>query len=469
VNSRHSASGPRLFQPGSTAAQLVGTRRERIAVGATAALWLGLVAWSGYLVLFADAPNFDALYVLGALLLCALAALAVMMYHGRQQALDYRMKGLRFRTLVQTAQDLIWAVDADGRWAYVNDAARRIYGYEPDELVGRRYKDILAPGEEKKLREVFEQTENGVPVHRQTVHLRKDGKKVRLLYHATIMRDEKGRVLGTMGTATDVTHLHKMQETMLLNERLRAIATLGGGLAHDFNNLLTVIIGQAQVAKQKDDLPLQLKRRLNSILDSAERARKLTAQLVAFAGHRPDRSEVIDLVAVVRQMRDLVRGLAGDDVRVEEILSSEPVRVRADWGQVEQVIMNLVVNARDAMPRGGCITVTVKHRRYEPKEARTLGLKSRDWAVLKVRDEGVGMDEHTRDHIFEPFFTTKGPGKGTGLGLATVHSVVHNHDGRIAVESSPGKGTCMRVFLPPASEEAEREAQKALLKSPAVP
>jgi len=190
VNSRHSTSGPRLFQPGSTAAQLVGTRRERIAVGATAALWLGLVAWSGYLVLFADAPNFDALYVLGALLLCALAALAVMMYHGRQQALDYRMKGLRFRTLVQTAQDLIWAVDADGRWAYVNDAARRIYGYEPEELVGRRYKEILAPGEEKKLREVFEQTESGVPVHRQTVHLRKDGKKVRLLYHATIMRDE---------------------------------------------------------------------------------------------------------------------------------------------------------------------------------------------------------------------------------------------------------------------------------------
>jgi PAS domain-containing protein len=144
---------------------MVGTRRERIAVGATAALWLGLVAWSGYLVLFANAPHFDALYVLGALLLCALAALAVMMYHGRQQALDYRMKGLRFRTLVQTAQDLIWAVDADGRWAYVNDAVRRIYGYEPEELLGRHYKDILAPGEEKKLREVIEQTESGVPLH----------------------------------------------------------------------------------------------------------------------------------------------------------------------------------------------------------------------------------------------------------------------------------------------------------------
>jgi two-component system cell cycle sensor histidine kinase/response regulator CckA len=282
------------------------------------------------------------------------------------------------------------------------------------------------------------------------------------------MRDEKGRVLGTMGTATDVTHLHKMQETMLLNERLRAIATLGGGLAHDFNNLLTVIIGQAQVAKQKDDLPLQLERRLNSILDSAERARKLTAQLVAFAGHRPDRSEVIDLVAVVRQMRDLVRGLAGDDVRVEETLSSEPVRVRADWGQLEQVVMNLVVNARDAMPHGGCITIIVKRRTFDDKEARALGLKTRDWAVLKVRDEGVGMDEETRDHIFEPFFTTKGPGKGTGLGLATVHSVVHNHDGRIAVESAPGHGTCMRVLLPPASEEAAREARQARAETPTV-
>jgi signal transduction histidine kinase len=220
------------------------------------------------------------------------------------------------------------------------------------------------------------------------------------------------------------------------------------------------------VAKQKDNLPLQLERRLNSILDSAERARKLTAQLVAFAGHRPDRSEVIDLVAVVRQMRDLVRGLSGDDVRVEEKLSSEPVRVRADWGQIEQVVMNLVVNARDAMPHGGCITIIVERQTLTPKEARTLGLKTREWAVLKVRDEGIGMDEETRDHIFEPFFTTKGPGKGTGLGLATVHSVIHNHDGRIAVESSPGQGTCMRVLLPPAGDEAEKPAPPAHAETP---
>ncbi|MHC4547506.1 MAG: two-component system sensor histidine kinase NtrB [Planctomycetota bacterium] len=455
MRSRNGALEELVFQPGRAPTR----RRESLAVWAGGILWLCLVAWAGHLVFSVETSPLEAALVV--LFVGVLAALAVMVWRWRRHALEHRLKELRFRTLVQTAQDLIWVVDVEGRWSFVNEAARRIYGYAPQEMIGRRYVDFLAPGRLEKDRAVFREILKGRARHHETVHVRKDGQHVVLLYNATVVRDDKGRALGTMGTATDVTYQRRMQQSLLLNERLRAVATLGGGLAHDFNNLLTVIIGQAQVAKAKERLPLQLERRLNSILDSAERARKLTEQLVAFARRQPLQKEVIDLVAVVRQMRGLLRGLAGDDIRLEEALPDEPVRVRADWGQVEQIIMNLVVNARDAIAHGGTVTVSVKRRLFDPEEAQVLRLDARDWAVLEVSDDGVGMDEGTRDRIFEPFFTTKEPGRGMGLGLATVHSVVHQHRGRITVKTTPGDGTSMRVLLPAVPAAGAPESRDA--------
>jgi len=403
--------------------------------------------------------QWNALYGLAVVSLSVLAAFVLVLWRWRRETLVVRLRERHFRTLVQAAQDLIWSVDAEGRWTFINEAARRIYGYAPEEMLGRSQMEVIAPEQQEPNRDILRRVLGGETLHYETVHVRKDGRRVVLLGHATAMRDTKGRVNGAMGSATDVTEMRAMQERLLLNERLQAVATLGSGVAHDFSNLLTVIAGQAQVAKAKEKgLSPQLQRRLNSILETAERARKLTQQLIAFGRRQHLRKEVVDLVAVVRQMGDLVRNLAGDEIRIQEILSDRPVRVRADWGQIEQVVMNFVLNARDAMPEGGTITISVQQCALTGAEAKSLGLKEGAWALVEVSDDGAGMSEDVLGRIFEPFFTTKGAGKGTGLGLATVYSVVHQHGGTVIPSSTVGSGTCMRVFLPAVTDPREEAA-----------
>ena len=334
-------------------------------------------------------------------------------------------------------------------------------------MIGRHVDEFVEESYLEQEQEHFEKVlEGDTRLHYETVHLRRDGERVVLLCNATPMRDARGRVRGAMGSATDVTELRTMQEGLLMNERLQAVATLGGGVAHDFNNLLTVIIGQAQVAMAKEQLSSQLSRRLASILETAERARKLTQQLLAFARRQPARPEAIDLVAVIRQMGDLLRNLVGSAIRVQEILPNEPVRIRGDWGQIDQVIMNFVLNARDAMPKGGTVTIGVQKRAVTPAEGRMLGIPAGHYATLEVADTGVGISADVLPRIFEPFFTTKEPGKGTGLGLASVYAIVHQHGGTVIARSTLGSGTCMQVYLPLVVDAKDKDrAEPALTAS----
>jgi PAS domain S-box-containing protein len=390
-----------------------------------------------------------ALYVLAAVAVGVVGALTFLLWRWRRVIAETGVRERYYRTLVQSSQDLIYALDANGRWTFVNEAARRIYGLEPREMLGRVFTELTAPDYVKQDRQAFRKILRGESVaDHETIHLRGDGSRVHIVFTATPLQNAKGETLGTIGTGTDVTHMRRMQEQLLLNERLQAVATLGGGIAHDFNNLLTVIIGQAEVARAKGDVPPQIERRINSIYETAMRARKLTQQLIAFARRQPLQKDVIDLVAVVRQMGELTRQLAGERIRVQEILPARAVRIVGDWSQIEQVIINLVVNARDAMPDKGTVTISVQRRELTAAEASPHGLEPGEWAVLEVSDDGVGIDPAHLGRIFDPFFTTKEPGKGTGLGLATVHGVVHQHDGAIVAHTTPGSGTCMRVILP---------------------
>jgi len=232
-------------------------------------------------------------------------------------------------------------------------------------------------------------------------------------------------------------------------QKMESIGHLAGGIAHDFNNLLTPILGYVHMSLSGIPAEAPLRRYLSRVQEAAERARDLTRQLLAFARKQVLSMQQIDLGREVARFRDIVRRMVREDIEIVVRVAEGVPLVKADPTQVNQVLMNLVVNAQDAMPTHGTLTLSVSEVVVTPDEARASpDLEAGRFVLLEVRDTGVGMDEATRAQIFEPFFTTKGPGRGTGLGLATVFGIVKQHKGGIAVETAPGKGTAMRIFLP---------------------
>ncbi len=241
----------------------------------------------------------------------------------------------------------------------------------------------------------------------------------------------------------------KLEAQFLQSQKMEAVGRLAGGIAHDFNNLLTAILGYSNLflSRMAEDDPQR--RDLLEIVQAGDRAAVLTRQLLAFSRKQVLVPEVLDLGAVVVNLNQMLRRLIGEDIELVTEVDSEASRVKADRGQVEQVIVNLVVNARDAMPRGGRLIVEV--RDADPAELQTRGRgvpASSRYVMLAISDTGVGMDAEVQSHVFEPFFTTKEQGKGTGLGLATVYGIVRQSGGFIDVDSTPGAGTKFTIYLP---------------------
>jgi nitrogen-specific signal transduction histidine kinase/CheY-like chemotaxis protein len=252
-----------------------------------------------------------------------------------------------------------------------------------------------------------------------------------------------------IGVATDVTERHRLEGQLRQAQRMEAIGRLAGGVAHDFNNLLAAILGHSELIMGRLEPGHPMRRSAEEVQKAAVRGAMLTRQLLAFGRKDMLTLEVLDLNAVVAGMDGMLRRLIGEDIELVSLGANRPVPVRADRGQLEQVIVNLAVNARDAMPQGGKLTIAVDHvtidEAYTQRHARArLGPN----AVLSITDTGVGMDEETIAHAFEPFYTTKPRDKGTGLGLATVYGIVEQSDGHVLVYSEPGVGTCFKVYLP---------------------
>jgi signal transduction histidine kinase len=268
--------------------------------------------------------------------------------------------------------------------------------------------------------------------------------------HAEVVRDAAGRPVRLLGTVLDVTDRRRLEEQYRQAQKMEAVGRLAGGVAHDFNNLLTVINGYGEVLLESLPAGHPAREMVAEIRGAGERAAALTRQLLAFSRKQPAAPRVLDLNALVRDLDRMLRRLIGEDVEFATATAPDLWPVTADPGHLEQVVVNLVVNARDAMPRGGKLTVETRNVVLDDAYARaTADARPGPHVLLAVTDTGVGMDRATLDRALEPFFTTKGPSHGTGLGLATVYGVVKQAGGHVALYSEPGRGTTVKVYLPP--------------------
>lgn len=377
-----------------------------------------------------------------------------------------RVSEERYRGIVETAREGVCAIGADGMITYANDRMAEILGRVTGELTGLSFLAMVAPEDSVAAQRLLERAEPRGEDQEFRL-LRQDGGAVWAWISASGVRDEMGRRAGTLAMVTDVTERRQLEERIRRVQKLDAVGRLASGIAHDFNNILTIILAEAEFAAETTDLPAPVAQSLVDIRKAATSAAGLTRQLLTFSRANPVQATVFSLNDLVTDIDGMLRRLVG--VRVE--LLRRPLEgllpIKADRGQIEQVVTNLVVNARDAMPGGGTITLATSNLFLDPVSARAQpGLAPGTYAVLTVSDSGTGMSDETKSHLFEPFFTTKAVGKGTGLGLATSYGIVKRSGGHIAVYSEVGRGTTIHVFIPASGQSAETEGASEVAALP---
>lgn len=375
-----------------------------------------------------------------------------------EQAL--RLLVSRLEALLNNIPDLAWMKDEQGRYTAVNDAFARFVGRESGQIVGKTDFDLVPPDRAEKFQaEDHRAMQTGEKLH-VSIEMESAGSFVLFDTIKTPILDARGRATGTVGIARDVTERRLLEEQLVQSQKMEAVGRLAGGIAHDFNNLLTSILGYAGLALNQLEEGSELGGEIEEIRKAGERAAALTQQLLAFSRKQVIAPKVLPLNEVVADSAKMLRRLIGEDIELVTSPAPDLWSVRADPGQLEQVLLNLAVNARDAMPRGGKLLIeTFNVASYEPYTA-SGARGTAPYVLLAVSDTGSGMDAETQKHIFEPFFTTKERGKGTGLGLATVYGIVKQSGGDIWVYSESGQGTTFKVYLPSVSEAPQPTAKE---------
>ena len=369
--------------------------------------------------------------------------------------------------VINGAKEGIIVYDRSFRYRIWNPFMEELSGLSAQEVLGKHPLELFPFMKENGVMENLEKLlAGGVAEDKEyPFSVVQSGKSGWASHASTQLRDLNGEIIGIIATVRDISIHKRTEEQLRQSQKMEAVGQLAGGIAHDFNNILTVIIGCGEMLRFDPTLSTRQLENLNHIMAATERAVQLTRGLLAFSRKQVMAPRVMDLNGIVRQVQTFLTRIVGADLQVKTICEPSDLKAKVDAGQIEQVLINLVTNARDAMPDGGMLCVETHRLEIDASLLGAEGINPGSYALITVSDTGDGMDAETRSRIFEPFFTTKESGKGTGLGMSIVHGIVTQHGGVIKVDSAPGKGTCFKIYLPLIKEEirAEAETDPALL------
>lgn len=372
----------------------------------------------------------------------------------------------KYRDLIDTMSEGLGVQNRDGLITFMNKRACEMLGYEPAELIGKPAAFLFDEENREVLRRQMAIRQRGERQSYEIVWTCKDGGKIATIISPTPIFDEKGNLEESIAVFTDITERKHLETQLRHAQKMEAVGTLAGGIAHDFNNILNVIIGFGSMAMDRIGDDQISKEHMNEVLAAAERASNLTKRLLLFSRKEVSEVKPLDVNEIVINMEKMLARIIGEDINLVADLMGKKVMVMADSGQIEQVLMNLASNARDAMPKGGSLTIKTELREIDDEfiKAYEYGVPG-TYAVISMTDTGTGIDKEKQVRIFDPFFTTKEVGKGTGLGLSIAYGIIKQHNGYIKVYSEPGKGTAFRIWLPVIADTAVKKLEVEVLPS----